>query len=966
MYYLIENIISNKPKANIYFVSRNVQNSKNIFKYRNKPNINFVNHLSKEYYELLATAEYLINDTTFYPFFNKREGQKYYIIWHGTPLKNMGKDMPVTVDVANVQRNFYMADKIYVNNDYTKDILIDTHNLKNVYSGKFVVGPSSRNSVFYDEELRVKIRNEFELNEKKVIAYMPTWRGSVGKVEKSRHIDGLLTYLDATLEKGNILYVKLHSFERKNIKNNYKNIKFFPDNYETYEFLTATDALVTDYSSVMYDYINLKKPVILYTYDFQEYKNSRGIYENIDEYPFTNVTDMEDLKDILNNLPKYNNDLMFNKKFIPFDRKDGSKIIVENMIKGYTDETIKEHTIHNGKETVVILSGGFWNNGITTALINTLENIDTTEKNYICFFGKNKIKKEHYYRLLNLPENVLFYPVPGELNGTVFDKVLLSKYLWNENYKSKRYEKSLRRIYREEFSRIFGDLKVDWFIHYTGFERKYAEMARHIDCNRAMWVHTDMFEEFRAKQNFSKKIVFDAYKKVEKVVLVHNNLRENLINNIDGIANKIITVNNFLGEQRVRKLSNENLFESLYDVKVDYSFNDNAYHTNEQKELDTLRSQINNIININGLNKYINYKKVLTDIFEINNQYLNSSSNYIISIIRKEMSMLKNSYEYIRELYVDMDENLIYKLLFEEYKNFIIPKIKMDMNEVDYYYPEYKEKLKKHKLLIEERLIGEIKENRRDLLEKSLENHIKALDKSLKDYYTSMLKDYNLREKYISLFSDNSEQVKDYVDNYLVIDENKLSNFPNVDFYYNFRISKIKLMDALYNPDMKVFINIGRYDYQKGHDKLIESFENAYRNNQKIFLILVCPHGPLKSQTINQIRNSFARDNIVVFGGINNPYPLLKHCDAFILSSNYEGLGLVVYEALALGTDVITVNIPETIQYLDNKQAIIVENSVDGLTGGINEYLESPHKFGTFNFDKWTNKSIEEFKDVFK
>src|SRR5699024_5195547 len=54
LYYLIENIISNKPKANIYFVSRNVQNSKNIFKYRNKPNINFVNHLSKEYYELLA------------------------------------------------------------------------------------------------------------------------------------------------------------------------------------------------------------------------------------------------------------------------------------------------------------------------------------------------------------------------------------------------------------------------------------------------------------------------------------------------------------------------------------------------------------------------------------------------------------------------------------------------------------------------------------------------------------------------------------------------------------------------------------------------------------------------------------------------------------------------------------------------------------------------------------------------
>ena len=59
-----------------------------------------------------------------------KEGQKYYIIWHGTPLKNMGKDMEVVVDVANVQRNFYMADKIIVSNEHTKDVLVDSHNLK--------------------------------------------------------------------------------------------------------------------------------------------------------------------------------------------------------------------------------------------------------------------------------------------------------------------------------------------------------------------------------------------------------------------------------------------------------------------------------------------------------------------------------------------------------------------------------------------------------------------------------------------------------------------------------------------------------------------------------------------------------------------------------------------------------------------------------------------------------------------
>ena len=52
----------------------------------------------------------------------------YYLAWY--TFKNMGKDMEVVVDVANVQRNFYMADKIIVSNEHTKDVLVDSHNLK--------------------------------------------------------------------------------------------------------------------------------------------------------------------------------------------------------------------------------------------------------------------------------------------------------------------------------------------------------------------------------------------------------------------------------------------------------------------------------------------------------------------------------------------------------------------------------------------------------------------------------------------------------------------------------------------------------------------------------------------------------------------------------------------------------------------------------------------------------------------
>ncbi|PTG77122.1 hypothetical protein BU667_11700, partial [Staphylococcus chromogenes] len=115
------------------------------------------------------------------------------------------------------------------------------------------------------------------------------------------------------------------------------------------------------------------------------------------------------------------------------------------------------------------------------------------------------------------------------------------------------------------------------FIHYTGFERKSAEMMRHISCKKAIWVHTDMFAEYEAKQNFSKKIIFRAYDKADKVVLVHQNLRENLVKHFPKITNKVVTVNNFLGEKRTRNLSKENLLESIEKVNVDYSYNENLY-----------------------------------------------------------------------------------------------------------------------------------------------------------------------------------------------------------------------------------------------------------------------------------------------------------------------------------------------------------------------------------------------------
>ena len=60
---------------------------------------------------------------------------------------------------------------------------------------------------------------------------------------------------------------------------NYEHIYPFPSGVDKYEFLNSVDALITDYSSVFFDFANLKRPVLFYTYDIEKYKNQlRGFY----------------------------------------------------------------------------------------------------------------------------------------------------------------------------------------------------------------------------------------------------------------------------------------------------------------------------------------------------------------------------------------------------------------------------------------------------------------------------------------------------------------------------------------------------------------------------------------------------------------------------------------------------------------------------------------------------------------
>lgn len=677
---LIKSIKKLNLQLKVYVVTKNAEESRIKFSNYGIQDVTFVEHLSKEYGYLLATCKYLVNDNTFYPFFNKRKGQKYYNVWHGTPLKTLGKDMEDIIGYSNVQRNFLISDAIIVSNSYTKDILINSHNIDKIYSGKVVVAPSPRNSPLFDELIAKQIREKHNWQNKKMVMYMPTWRGIDGKVvsDDSKLIQDL-TYLSNNVHEDTLIIFKRHTMQKNISLDSMSNIIEFPNEYELYHFLSCVDVLITDYSSIMYDFANKKSQIILYTYDKEEYFSTRGVYEDIDTYPFVQVSTVVELaKEINHPTPniKYNN---FVEKFCSLDNKDGSEILFDYMLNDKKNEYIQEISIRNDKENVFIFCGGLWDNGITTALLNTLEAIDTTKRNYVLVFGKGKMKEQYKFRLKSLPENIQYYPIPGISINSLMERVIYKRYLNKENH-SNFENKVVSNIFKREIRRIFGATDLDWFIHYTGFDRKYAELITYLPCKTMIFVHTDMFEDYKNKKNYNRAILYKAYRAVNKIVLVNENLRNGFVENLPDVSNKLEVMNNFLGEDRIRNLGKQGLFSSLQNVRFHYVNSKNYLPDPVQRFKSQSPRQSHHFLEAyeNSINEYKDSISKHTDDPYIVNELLSSNKVNEVILTNAKKKYLSSIFPYREKLINEIsntlnpeDESIIHhvnKVLYERAK----------------------------------------------------------------------------------------------------------------------------------------------------------------------------------------------------------------------------------------------------------------------------------------------------------
>ena len=507
--------------------------------YQAYDNVLFVERNSDNYFKWLAQAEYLINNATFQPFFTAKPEQTYINTWHGTPLKVMGYDIPGSPrDARNVVRNFYQMSYFLSPNPHTSQIFLDSYRLREGISGTILEGgyPRIDATVHPDlprlKQLLTQLDFTYE-QDKRIILYAPTWKGtSIGSARDDlSQIEAELAYLRQEHGAQANLLVKVHPFLYKAAqKNTALRPYLIPDVIDTNELLGMVDVLITDYSSIFFDYLVTGKPIIFYTWDEDIYEQERGNYFPASELPGPSCTTIGAVSAWLADLPGLEQAFKvqyqdYQTRFVSYDDGQVTARYVAEIFEQQPQLQIKKYTPNKAKKKLLFYPGGMINNGITSSLVNLVNNLDPAEYDVTCILGmgNSAAQRENISRL---PKHVhLLY------------KFSDSNYSKGEEYANNLfsligYQAWLKKIYpaaayEREMRRLVGPTHYDVAIDFSGYSLFWSKFILATNATRKLvFLHSDMKADQDREVNGKKihrlnlKGIFSVYRFYDQLISV--------------------------------------------------------------------------------------------------------------------------------------------------------------------------------------------------------------------------------------------------------------------------------------------------------------------------------------------------------------------------------------------------------------------------------------------------------------
>jgi CDP-glycerol glycerophosphotransferase len=256
------------------------------------------------------TAKYIITTHTIEPCFPIRKNQKIIYTWHGGGAYKKVDDVGIFKKrrwSRSIMRNIRSKMITYVISSCKK--FTELHcDIWNITPDKFLPSGMPRNDILFSHDIQIKekVYKYYNINtKKKIILYAPTYRGDFRLLRKIEYfsmlkIEEIIKSLGVKYEEDFILLYRTH-YIISGCWINIPNIISVSDYPDMQELLCATDVLITDYSSCIWDFSFTFKPCFIYAPDLKKYQVEQGFYTPIEDWPFPLAETNEELmKNIFN------------------------------------------------------------------------------------------------------------------------------------------------------------------------------------------------------------------------------------------------------------------------------------------------------------------------------------------------------------------------------------------------------------------------------------------------------------------------------------------------------------------------------------------------------------------------------------------------------------------------------------------------------------------------------------------
>lgn len=536
-------------------------------------NVVFVRKGSAGHMRVLASAGYVVNNSTLEYEFTKRVGQRYLNTWHGVPWKTMGRDnKSEPFSHGNIARNFLHADVVLGPDPHTLDVLSRGHDVAGLNPSAFVRAGYPRNDLALNlsETDRASLRSRLGVEPgEKLVLFMPTWQGTFA--DRDASVQSVVEIARGLAAPGLKVAVRAHHYVASAFVGapTPEGFVFVPAEFDTNELIGAADAVVTDFSSVLFDAAAVGVPVVKLTAGAEAYDADRGLYFAPDEVPGANAFTLEEARRMLLDAAQDREGFVAEyaaqtARFSFDEQGDSAKRAVALL---FGEEAGASDTDATGRpagadKPLLLSTGGLPPNGITRSARSLIVALQGTGYAPYLIPDRNALEGAEPGTLADLREYAHVLPLVGRSAGTRMEREAL-QYFSTRRYVESSLIRSLISSERaREASRLFGSTEFYSAIEFSAYDSKnIAMIADGVSVSggcRGIIFHNEMWKEVenkypRLRAGFLSMGNLDFLASVSDGVRDYN--AETMFEHFDVPREKHITIENTINVAEIRALA---------------------------------------------------------------------------------------------------------------------------------------------------------------------------------------------------------------------------------------------------------------------------------------------------------------------------------------------------------------------------------------------------------------------------